>query len=104
MPTTVVVNMNGGDHTRYIGRKHDGSMHYGNPFSHNPKWGIACDNRKESIDNYRLWLAGNSFSDLEPERRMWILRNVENLRGHRLGCYCKPLPCHGDILVEVLGD
>lgn len=95
--------MNGGQHTRYIGRKRNGEMHYGNPFSHNPKWGIGCANRKESIDNYRLWLAGN-FPNVEPERRTWILGNLETLRGERLGCYCRPLTCHGDVLIEILGE
>lgn len=27
---------------------------------------------------------------------------VEELRGKRLGCFCKPKACHGDIIVEYL--
>lgn len=27
---------------------------------------------------------------------------VEKLKGRRLGCWCKPLSCHGDIYVEYL--
>jgi len=27
---------------------------------------------------------------------------VESLRGKTLGCYCKPQPCHGDVIKEYL--
>lgn len=27
---------------------------------------------------------------------------VENLRGKTLGCWCTPLPCHGDVIIEYL--
>ena len=25
----------------------------------------------------------------------------KELKGKRLGCWCKPLPCHGDVLAEL---
>jgi hypothetical protein len=28
--------------------------------------------------------------------------DLEVLRGKTLGCWCKPEPCHGDVLVELL--
>jgi hypothetical protein len=28
--------------------------------------------------------------------------SIEPLRGKTLGCWCKPLPCHGDVIVELL--
>lgn len=31
-----------------------------------------------------------------------LMAQVESLRGLRLGCWCKPAPCHGDVLVELL--
>ena len=31
-----------------------------------------------------------------------LLRDLEELRGKVLGCWCKPGPCHGDVLVELL--
>lgn len=34
----------------------------------------------------------------DPELVKWIKKN---LTGKRLGCYCKPLACHGDIYVEI---
>jgi hypothetical protein len=33
----------------------------------------------------------------EPE-----IYNLETLRGKQLGCWCKPEPCHGDILLGML--
>lgn len=30
--------------------------------------------------------------------------DLETLRNHRLGCWCKPEPCHGDILKELLEE
>ena len=32
------------------------------------------------------------------------LFDIERLRGHRLACWCKPLPCHGDVLVKILNE
>jgi hypothetical protein len=29
---------------------------------------------------------------------------LEVLRGKRLGCVCAPLACHGDVLVDLLGE
>jgi Domain of unknown function (DUF4326) len=29
-----------------------------------------------------------------------LLALLPGLRGKRLGCWCKPLPCHADILAE----
>ena len=88
----------------YIGRKKNGSMHYGNPFSHNPAWGIECQDRAESVLRYKLWLKGTLLPHVEPQRREWILENIEPLRGKVLGCFCSPLACHGDILLELLSN
>lgn len=48
--------------------------------------------RREVIEKYRKYLLG----------RVDLLRELEELRGMRLGCWCAPLPCHGNILVEFL--
>ena len=31
-----------------------------------------------------------------------LIEDIEELRGRRLGCFCAPQPCHGDILVRLL--
>jgi len=67
----------------YIGRP----SAWGNPFR------IGRDGtREEVILAYRLWLQRHP-ELIEQARR--------ELRGQRLGCYCAPLPCHGDVLAEV---
>ncbi|MBV6697709.1 DUF4326 domain-containing protein [Kitasatospora aureofaciens] len=30
-----------------------------------------------------------------------MLALVPTLRGHRLGCWCHPLPCHADVLTDL---
>lgn len=60
---------------------------WGNPFT------IGRDGtRAEVIDKYRDWI------QTQPQ----LLAQLPMLKGKRLGCYCAPLPCHGDILVELV--
>ena len=33
-----------------------------------------------------------------------VKEKLKKLRGKRLGCHCKPEPCHGDILVEYINS
>lgn len=80
---TVVVNCRRDTYDIYIGR---GSP-YGNPF----KIGVH-GSREEVITKYRKWAL------TQPA----LLGTIEALRGKRLGCWCKPQACHGDVLVEIL--
>ena len=49
-----------------------------------------------------------SRDDVISKYREWILKNHEvlsclcELKDKVLGCYCKPLACHGDVLVELV--
>lgn len=89
---TTVVNLNKSKYDVYIGR---GSK-WGNPFTHitdrETKAEFTVKTRKEAIENYKQWILN------KPE----LLNSLEELRGKRLGCYCKPKSCHGDILVELI--
>ena len=101
--TGFVVNIKTSKYDVYIGRKSSG-MHYGNPFSHRERsmGSVMVDTRKEAIDCYADWLAGTRFQDVEPQRRTWILENIQTLRGKILGCFCRPMSiCHGDILARL---
>lgn len=69
----------------YIGRP----SRWGNPFV----LGIH-GNRAEVLQKYREWLG------LHPE----LVRDARSLRGLTLGCWCAPLPCHGDILREIADE
>lgn len=67
----------------YIGRP----SKWGNPFS------VGKDGtREEVIGKYREWVV------TQPH----LMDSLESLRGKVLGCWCKPLACHGDVLVELL--
>jgi hypothetical protein len=67
----------------YIGR---GSM-WGNRF----RIGVDGD-REEVIRKYENWLLGN----------MELVSKLYLLKGKDLVCWCKPLPCHGDVLVSLV--
>jgi len=82
MYTTVINKHYSNRYDVYIGR---GSK-WGNPFIIG-KHG----NREEVIELYRQYVLGN------PELR----NSIPELKGKVLGCFCKPAPCHGDILAKL---
>jgi hypothetical protein len=87
MRKTVVVNKNYQPYDVYIGR---GSK-WGNPFI------IGKDgSREDVVEKFRAYFAelrrGTKITD----------RDIADLLGLRLGCFCKPRPCHGDVIVEEL--
>ena len=87
MTQTRVVNLREEGYDVYIGR---GSK-FGNPFKIGPD-----GNRRDVIEKYKELFYKQL--DLRPEFK----KDVESLRGKTLGCYCKPLACHGDVIVEYL--
>lgn len=69
---------------------------WGNPFKigHGPN-GLS---REEVIDKYKEYFEKEILQD--PEKHAALL----SLRGYRLGCFCKPLACHGDIIAAYLNS
>lgn len=62
---------------------------WGNPFR------IGRDgNRDQVIKMYEVHI----------RRRPDLIAALTELAGKRLGCYCKPLPCHGDVLLKLLAE
>jgi hypothetical protein len=43
-----------------------------------------------------------TFSTFYPAPVLPPRPDIERLRGFRLACWCAPLPCHGDVLVELI--
>ena len=86
---TLVVNVRNvsKDSYVYIGRP----SVYGNPFV------IGRDgSREQVISKFRTYFHGRINNDS-------VFRGeVEALRGKRLGCYCAPCACHGDVIKEYL--
>lgn len=63
---------------------------FGNPFK------IGIDGtRKDVISKYRKWF----YNKLTNK---FFCNSVLSLKDKTLGCYCKPKPCHGDIIIEFL--
>ena len=74
-------------HDVYIGRP----SIFGNPFS------IGRDgNREQVIEKYRAYF----LEKIKNNER--FRKAVEGLRGKVIACWCKPLACHGDVIVEYL--
>ena len=62
---------------------------WGNPFV------IGRDGtRQEVIDKYEMWIA------TQPE----LLNDLHELKDRDLVCCCKPLKCHGDVLLRLAED
>lgn len=78
-----VVNLRKEKYTIYIGRPSP----LGNPYI------IGKDgNREEVIRKYERFVRNN------PK----LLEVIKSLPANAvLGCFCKPLPCHGDIIVKI---
>ena len=89
---TTVVNLKKDSYDIYIGR---GSK-WGNPFTHikdkHTKAEFVVNSRSEAISKYKEWISN------QPH----LLNALEELKDKRLGCFCKPKSCHGDILVELI--
>lgn len=88
----------------YIGRPKGGqnNQHYGNPFTHlvNTTAKVVLGNREEAVKAFEQWILGTGYQNIEPERRQWILDNLDKLKGKDLVCFCAPKQCHGDILIK----
>ena len=78
----------------YIGRPSP----WGNPYY----WGESTlarykvKDRAEALSRYE--------QDLRAMRKDVLIAHLEPLVGKTLGCYCAPLPCHGDILIKLIKE
>jgi Domain of unknown function (DUF4326) len=79
---TKVVHCKKEDFDVYIGRP----SKWGNPF-------VIGKNgtREDVVRKYREWIL----------TQQHLLDSLCELHGKKLGCFCKPEACHGDVLVEL---
>lgn len=92
MTKTTAVNLRTHTYDVYVGRAghgHDGYL--GNPYS-----AMRDGGRDRAIALYKEYFLKRLRIDPEFAAR------VEELRGKRLGCFCKPKACHSDVIVEYL--
>jgi hypothetical protein len=87
MLKTRVVNIREDRWDVYIGRPGP----YGNPFVLTKK-----TTREEVIRKFAIWFKKKLAQDPEYKTQ------VHKLKGKALGCFCAPLPCHGDIIAAYL--
>ena len=88
---TTVVNIYKEPYDVYIGRagkQLDG--YFGNPF----KYG----SRYKNVEDFQKYFIERMESDEEYYKR------IHALRGKRLGCFCHPQYCHGDIIADYLNQ
>lgn len=98
---TEVINIRNGDKfDAYIGRAgHNQDGYYGNP--HIIGYCPLCrrtHDREDSLKEYKIYF----YKRLEEDEVFKI--GVKLLKDNTLGCFCKPLPCHGDIIKEYLDN
>lgn len=78
----------------YIGRP----SKWGNPYS--DKEGTLAKykvkDRNEAVESFRLYIT-------EGEGKH-LLNDLHELKDKTLGCFCKPLKCHGDVLKELIDN
>ena len=92
MGRTRVVNIRKETCDVYIGRAGYGKDGYfGNPFRLE-----ATMAKGSTLGRYRKYFYHRLSTDKEFRKR------IGNLQGKTLGCFCKPDPCHGDIIKEYL--
>ena len=74
----------------YIGRP----SKWGNPFTHikdkKTRAEFVVSSRQEAVEKYREYILKSD-----------LLKEVHELKGKVLGCWCSPQACHGDILAEL---
>ena len=97
---TIVTNIRYQEYDVYIGRPghgHDG--YFGNPIIKNEECivcGVKHTSSGDTINCYRAYFEQRIIEDEEFRQK------ILELRDKRLGCFCKPRECHGDVIVEYL--
>lgn len=93
-PETRIINIYKDTYDFYIGRAGKGKDGYfGNP--HSIGWCSICKrthDRKDCLTEFDNYFISRINSDVEFKNK------VLELKGHTLGCFCKPQDCHGDII------
>jgi len=94
---TTIVNISKKKCDVYIGRGKNGNIPdppnagcFGNPFS------VRRYGRKNSVERFVVYFYDRVESDSEFRDAVLALKDL------KLGCFCKPLECHGDVIKQWL--
>lgn len=93
---TTVVNILTDEYDVYIGRSNSHLGLEASVFQNIYRLEDYNNNRITVLELFRIAFLKRVWMDGDFKRK------VEKLRGKRLGCYCKPKKCHGDLIVEYL--
>lgn len=74
----------------YVGRP----SKWGNPFKIGQLYQGRILTREDTIGAYRDWL-------LYSDACQTLLPDIRELKNKDLVCWCAPLPCHADVLLEL---
>jgi len=105
MTSVVRIRRKGGEIVQdcdvYIGRKCNmggwnlPDSKWANPYKVSPT--MTMEEVLEVLDKYEIYV----------RNRPDLMASLEDLRGKRLGCWCKDRnydPCHGDVLVKLINE
>jgi hypothetical protein len=76
---------------------------FGNPFTGTNKEGaIKTESVTEAVQAFEDWLDGKAHKNVEPGRREWILKQIENLKGKNLkiSYFRQGYRSHADVIDE----
>lgn len=80
----------------YIGRP----TKWGNPFTHiadkNTLAKYLVGSREQAVSAYKNYILYGEGKHL--------LKDLHELKGKTLGCWCSPKKCHGEILIELVEE
>ena len=85
----------------YIGR----GSRWGNPFRM-----PADGTREQVIEKYEAWLNGVIDVTIDKCKAAKVPTNsptmeeIMKLKGKKLGCFCAPLPCHGEVFIRMIEE
>jgi hypothetical protein len=91
----------------YIGRSKYNNSPLGNPFTHKGKRTslakLSFPTAEEAIEAYEMYFDAMYGKDLEFTAAFdEIYEYYKTGKDVYLGCFCKPNPCHGDIIAKIL--
>lgn len=92
MAHPLVVHCMKSEYDVYIGRWHK-KIGYASKWA-NPYVLDKEENREKVLEQYKKYLLNND----------QLLLELHELKGKRLGCWCAPKLCHGDILAELANE
>ena len=88
---TIVVNLKYKVYTKYIGRpRRNHSNKFANPYRIGPD-----GTREDVIAKHKK----DFYNNPELQEAVW-----NELKGELLGCFCKPLACHGDTYIDYIEE